>query len=141
LIECNPDPSIIDCAFTANAVGTHYYNGGPGPFPDGPGGTCEIQIITNLIPCGKARYSCCILDGPGGTQPGFPTEDAFIEWFWAIEYTDNSTITHFITGKFTFCASASFIFNTWRANGNSYINPAGFGYGIPMFNPSNHNVQ
>jgi hypothetical protein len=136
LVQCNPDSSFANCVDTASIVGIHYFNGGPAPFPDGPSGTCESQIITGLNFCGKARYSCCITDGPSP-----PREDAFIEWYWAIQYTDVSSITHYITGKFTFCASASHIFNTWTNNGNSYFNPPpGIGYGIPMFNPSNHNV-
>ena len=140
MVQCNADPNIGDCSSTAGVVGIHFLNGGASPFPDGGGGTCELQIITGLTFCGKVRYSCQITDGPGGpTTPGtFPTEDAFIEWFWAIEYTDSAGFTHFITGKFTFCASASHIFNTWTNNNSSYFNASG--YGIPMFNPSNHNV-
>jgi len=98
-------------------------------------GVCQLQTVTGLGFCHKARYSCQITGG--NLLP--PTEDAFIEWYWAIQYTDRSTITHFITGKFTFCASASYIFKTWTANGGTYIHPV-TGYGIPMFNPSNHNV-
>jgi hypothetical protein len=139
LVECNADPNIPDCTSTASAKGVHALNGGSGGgTPDGPGGICELQTITGLTFCGKVRYSCQIVDGPGGTQPGSPREDAFIEWFWAIEYSDSASI-HYITGKFTFCASASYIFNTWTNNGGTYVNPVS-GYGIPMFNPSNHNV-
>jgi hypothetical protein len=141
LVECNADPTLSPCNATARGVGVHALNGGSGGgAPDGGGGTCEIQVITGLTFCGKVRYSCQIIDGPGGTQPGFPTEDAFIEWFWSIEYSDAGSIIHYITGKFTFCANATYIFNTWRANGNSYVNPANAN-AIPMFNPSNHNVQ
>jgi hypothetical protein len=99
-----------------------------------PDGVCQLQTVTDLRQCGKGRYSCQIFRGP---DP--PTEDAFIEWFWAIEYSDSASIIHYITGKFTFCASASYIFNTWTNNGGTYINPVN-GFGIPIFNPSNHNV-
>jgi hypothetical protein len=84
-----------------------------------------------------ARYSCSIVDGPNP-----PSEDAFIEWFWVVQYNTVAQEANFITGKFTFCANATYIYNTWRANlsatGNGYSNVNG--YGIPIFNPSNHNV-
>jgi hypothetical protein len=110
----------------------------PGPPPTD--GVCQLQTITGLGSCPKARYSCQITGGLDLNS--FPPEDAFIEWYWAIQYSDISSITHYITGKFTFCATASYIFNRWTANGGTYI-PAGpppAGVGIPMFNPSNHNV-
>jgi hypothetical protein len=95
-------------------------------------GICEEHSVTGLEPCGKKRYYCAIADGPNP-----PTEDAFIEWYWAVQYIDVSTITHYITGKFTFCANATFILNTWNANGGTYVTRTN---GIPMFNQSNHNV-
>jgi hypothetical protein len=124
LIECNPNDPVC----TGVGRGSH--------FPAGTitsDGVCEDQNNIELSPCDKARYSCQILSGPSP-----PTEDAFIEWHWAVYYSANYG-KDFITGKFTFCASASYIFNIWRANGQSYIVPA-TGFGIPMFNPSNHNV-
>ena len=95
-------------------------------------GICEEQSVTGLGPCGERRYYCAIIDGPNP-----PTEDAFIEWYWAIEY-DGFAQKSYITGKFTFCANATFILNTWNANGGAYVTPTN---GIPVFNQSNHNVQ
>jgi len=105
-----------------------------------PNGVCQVhgppEPACDVLPCDLARYSCSIVDGPNP-----PTEDAFIEWFWAVQYTAVFG-QDFITGKFTFCANSTYIYNTWRANlvatGNGYLNTVG--YGIPMFNPSNHNV-
>ena len=107
---------------------------------NGDDGVCKSQTNTGFQPCSAIRYSCQIYSGPtsptGVSLP--PTEDAFIEWHWAVSYG-----TNFITGKFTFCASASYILSRWTAYGGSYLKPssAPFNYGIPMFNPSNHNVS
>jgi hypothetical protein len=127
LIECNPSEGSC----VASVVATHDASDIVIPTD----GVCQSQTVTDLRQCPKGRYSCQITGG--NNFP--PTEDAFIEWYWAIEYSDISSIIHFITGKFTFCASASYIFNTWTNNGGTYINPV-TGFGIPIFNPSNHNV-
>jgi hypothetical protein len=130
LIEC--DPVLGVC--TGVGVGAHYPAG-----TTTSDGVCENQNTITLQPCvnpttgGGGRYSCQIFGGPSP-----PTEDAFIEWYWAVFY-NAAYGKDFITGKFTFCASASYILTQWRANGGSYINPA-TNFGIPMFNPSNHNV-
>ena len=94
---------------------------------------CETEDIPGLLFCDKRRYSCAIVRGPDN-----PREDAFIEWFWVIKY-DAIYGENYITGKFTFSASASYINSIWKKNGNNYINPS-TNYGIPMFNTSNHNV-
>jgi hypothetical protein len=129
LVECNESAGCV-----AAYIATH-----EDVATVGGDGVCQNQTTTGLQFCDKRRYSCQIVGGIDLNS--VPPEDAFIEWFWAIFYSDGSSISHYITGKFTFCASATYILNTWTANfsatGNGYLNVAGFG--IPMFNPSNHN--
>jgi len=95
---------------------------------------CQDQNITGLNNCvRRARFNCVIVDGPRN-----PTEDAFIEWYWASAY--NTVVGHqFVTGKFTFMANATWInqvHTLWRG----YTNPRTTHPGIPLFNPSNHNT-
>ena len=124
LIQC--DPNLFFGCNTA-LIADHFMAG----FIT-PDGVCQEQTAINLDYCGNARYACIIVDGPNT-----PSEDAFIEWYWAIEYPGLAQRSY-ITGKFTFCANATYILNTWTANGGGYgglVVP-----GIPMFNQSNHNV-
>jgi hypothetical protein len=114
------------------------------PLPPTTNGMCQNQDF-DMEFCDKRRYTCGIVDGPIDPNTGQqipPTEDAFIEWYWTAQYTTISG-EQFITGKFTFCASASYILTQWNTNvnltGNGYTNVTGFG--INMFNPSNHNVS
>ena len=82
------------------------------------------------------KLFCTLVDGPNP-----PTSDGFIEWYWAVQYNIVGTPT-FVTGKLTYMATYDHILTQHTTYGG-YINPAGVGnvgaYGIPLFNPSNHN--
>jgi hypothetical protein len=80
-----------------------------------------------------ASYLCVITGGQAQ-----PNEDAFIEWFYHMELEEiNVALSKsFITGKFTFSASAAYINYWWTLNSN-YTGP--FGVGIPMFVQPSHN--
>ena len=79
-----------------------------------------------------ASYLCVITAGPQPVQ-----EDAFIEWFYHIPVETVGALS-FITGKFTFSASAEYIRHC-SGNGNDYANPNGLGLGVPMFVQPSHN--
>jgi hypothetical protein len=103
-------------------------------------GNCQTQAIIPVPVCPDGKLFCAITDGPFP-----PTSDAFVEWFWASTY--NVVGTRAVnTGKLTYMATYEHIISQYNANvlsGGTYINPAGpgtiGGYGIPLFNPSNHN--
>ena len=83
------------------------------------------------------KFFCAITDGPING----PTSDAFIEWYWAIQYPAVASLP-FITGKLTYVGNYSNILAQYKANGNQWFNTSGIGpgqFGIPLFNPSNHN--
>ena len=61
-------------------------------------------------------------------------EDAFIEWFYHIPITSVCSES-FISGKFTFSASATYIRNIHGTYG--FGGP--LGHGIPMFVQPSHN--
>ena len=92
------------------------------------------QHSTGLEYCETpASYLCVITDGIAD-----PKEDAFIEWFYHIE-VEHVTVAgakSFITGKFTFSASAAYI-NYWWKQSSSYTGR--IGTGIPMFVQPSHN--
>jgi hypothetical protein len=80
-----------------------------------------------------ASYLCVITGGVAN-----PQEDAFIEWFYHIEVEQvTGAARSFITGKFTFSASAAYI-NHWWKQSSSYTGPFG-PTGIPMFVQPSHN--
>jgi hypothetical protein len=81
-------------------------------------------------------YYCGISDGPALTSAA-TTNAAFIEWYYLIEVATIATGS--VPLKFTWTASGNWIYNNYVANGGAYINPI-TGVGIPMLNPSNHNV-
>jgi hypothetical protein len=120
------------------SVATHLRAGGAPP--SSPSGNCQPQSFNGLRFCDDMKLFCTLVDGPNP-----PTSDAFIEWYWAVQYNIVATPT-FVTGKLTFMATYDHILTQYNANvaiGGTYINPAGAGnvgaYGIPLFNPSNHN--
>jgi hypothetical protein len=71
----------------------------------------------------------------GGLDP--PKDDAYIEWHWIAEYDiqPDPGGKLYTTGKFIFVASAAYIASQYALHG--YAGSSGFGIG--MFNPSNHN--
>ena len=80
-----------------------------------------------------ASYLCVITGGPSPV-----VEDAFIEWFYFFAVT-NVAATSYMSGKFTFSASAEYI-SRWSGNGGDYTNsPSGNNVGIPMFVQPSHN--
>jgi len=103
-----------------------------------PTGNCQTQAIIPVPRCPDGKFFCAITDGP---QP--PTSDAFIEWYWASQYNFTGFPPAFVTGKLTYMATYEHIISQYNANGGTYTNPLGpgniGGYGIPLFNPSNHN--
>ena len=136
MYECNPFAPIC-----GTAIALHPQASGVGD------GVC-VSHQYGSIPlrfCDERRYYCAIT---GGVDPntllGRPI-DAHIEWFWATAY-DVVGGRQFITGKFTYVASFDHILNQYNANiaagsGSGWFaipgNPGEFG--IPLFNPSNHN--
>jgi hypothetical protein len=74
---------------------------------------------------------CLIVAGPAAPV----TEDAFIEWYYQIQYgVVGGDI--YLTGKMTFSASAAYI-NFWSGGGVTYNGPSGSG--VPMFVQPSHN--
>jgi hypothetical protein len=110
----------------------------PGVATHNAGQVCQQQTspVVLLEYCSAGRvptsYLCVITGGPSPV-----TEDAFIEWFYYFEV--NNTATSYMSGKFTFSASAEYI-KFWSHDGVDYTNsPSGSGVGIPMFVQPSHN--
>ena len=110
----------------------------PGVATHNAGQVCQqhnlIPPAVNLDFCdvGPASYLCVITGGPSPV-----TEDAFIEWFYFFDVYNPST--SYMSGKFTFSASAEYI-KFWSSDGGDYTNsPSGSGVGIPMFVQPSHN--
>jgi hypothetical protein len=92
---------------------------------------CHQHSAIGLSDCNTHRYFCYITNGPPN-----PDEDAFIEWFWS---KTNLVAQYGIVGKFTWMASKNWIINCHQQNGGVYTGGLAFPYGIPLWNPSNHN--
>jgi hypothetical protein len=97
---------------------------------------CNGQV-SPLRECLDERYHTFIVDGPTG--PIGPTDDAFIEWHW---YQLLGLAAPFSArfGKFTYMANSTWIKNCYDSNSSSYVGPV-YPDGIPLFNPSNHNIN
>jgi hypothetical protein len=108
----------------------------PGVATHNAGQVCQQHTtpVVNLEYCdiGPTSYLCVITGGPPSV-----TEDAFIEWFYF--FAVNNVATSYMSGKFTFSASAEYI-RQWSGNGSNYTNsPSGNAVGIPMFVQPSHN--
>ena len=95
--------------------------------------------------CNDAKYFCAITGGIDPNILPYP-HDAYIDWHWATLY-NTTGVRQYNNGKFTFVATYQHILEQYNANVNAgspdpWISPIPNGvgqFGIPMFNPSNHN--
>jgi hypothetical protein len=101
------------------------------------GNVCERQLVQELGTCPDARYHSFIVGGPTG--PTGPTHDGFIEWHW-YQLIGNPAPLFSRFGKLTYMANSTWIKNCYDLNGGFYVGPV-YPAGIPLFNPSNHNIN
>jgi hypothetical protein len=92
-----------------------------------------------MKPCPFKKYFCAITGGFDPNGFNYP-QDIYIEWHWATQYNVPTTVTY-INGKFIFVATYAHILAQYNANGGGWLSPPGNPgqFGIPLFNPSNHN--
>jgi hypothetical protein len=117
LIDCQNCNTLVATHLASNVCQQHFF---PPPI-------AQINLSYYNLP---ADYLCVIIDGPD------PVNDAFIEWFYHVPITSAAT-SSFITGKFTFSASAAYIKHWYDAMGGNYNGQ--LGNGIPMFVQPSHN--
>jgi hypothetical protein len=97
---------------------------------------CHGQV-SPLRECLDERYHTFIVDGPTG--PIGPTDDAFIEWHW-YQLLGLAAPVSARFGKLTYMANSTWIKKCWDDNSGLYKGIA-YPAGIPLFNPSNHNIN
>jgi hypothetical protein len=99
----------------------------------------QINYGNQLSFCLAKKYFCAITDGDDPNLLNYP-QDAYIEWHWAATYNLVGG-RQFNTNKFIFVASYDHILSQYNANGGTWFAAIGAPgqFGIPLFNPSNHN--
>jgi hypothetical protein len=123
LYSCSETLDVRECP---NIIATH----------DNPNicfahqGEPKLAFCSFGDPIVNTRYMCAITGGPDRAR-----ENAYIEWHWYARYTDDVGSTQTVTGKFIFVASSDYI--SKQKDEFGYAGAQGFGIG--MFNPSNHN--
>jgi hypothetical protein len=150
--SCNITTSLpINCTLNAYTYTLYECDEFGGPcgtvvYIHNQGDTCQqIPYVDNLRYCPVKKYFCAITDGTDPNTLLYP-QDAYIEWHWATQYNVVGA-RQFNTNKFIFVASYEHILNQYNANvaagstGNPWFSGGGLPgrFGIPLFNPSNHN--